>query len=147
VTEENENNSLEKSSNKIPMKLDFGSPSSFDLSFLPEKKQQEIIAEYAKGQMDIQKKAQELHMDANILKKNLDDFTDTAKSATENESSVTISHTQTNSLGRTEVIIGNTEQAGKGKLSKSQTGEKDFTPYYIFGGILALVLIFALMRG
>ena len=147
MTEENENKSLEKSSNKIPMKLDFGSQSPTDISFLSEEVQQNLIEQHAKGQIDIQQKAQELHMDANILKKNLDDFTETAKSATENESSVTISHTQTNSLGRTEVIIGNTEQAGKGKLSKSQTGEKDFTPYYIFGGILALVLIFALMRG
>jgi len=42
--------------------------------------------------------------------------------------------------------MGNTEEAQSGKLSKSQTGEKDWTPYYIFGGILALIIIAALMK-
>lgn len=147
MSNENENQDLEKSSNRVPMKLDLGPTNSLDLSFLPENERQALFKDYANGMIDINKKAQELHVDAVILKKTLDDLTDTVKSATDSDISITLSHTQTTKVGRTEVLMGNTEQANKGRLSKSQTGEKDFTPYYIFAGILALVLIFALMRG
>jgi hypothetical protein len=37
--------------------------------------------------------------------------------------------------------MGNTETAGKGRLTKSQTGENNWTPYYIFAAIAAVVLI------
>ena len=45
--------------------------------------------------------------------------------------SVTISHAHTSTLGRTEVLMGNTEKAAKGKLSRSQTGEDDNTMKYV----------------
>jgi hypothetical protein len=143
--DESENQSIEKSSSKVPSKLNLGPVSSLDLSFLPEKERQALMMEYAKGIVDINKKAQELHIDAVVLKKTLDDMNDTAKDATESDVAVTISHSQTTKVGRTEVMMGNTDQAFKGKLSKSQTGEKDYTPYYVGGAILAL-LIFALMK-
>jgi len=147
MSNEKENESIEKSSNRVPMKLDLGPTNSLDLSFLPENERKTLLIDYAKGIMDINKKAQELHIDAVTLKRTLDDLTDATKSASDNDNFITVSHTQTSKVGRTEVMMGNTEQAGKGRLSKSQTGEKDFTPYYIFAGILALVLIAALIRG
>ncbi|QEQ96608.1 hypothetical protein [Neptunomonas concharum] len=101
---------------------------------------------YASGVLDISKKAQELHVDSAALKKTLNDLSDTTRDVAESGNAVTVSHTQTTSVGRTEVIMGNTEQAQSGKLSKSQTGENDFSPYYIFGGILALIIIVALMN-
>jgi len=146
MNDESEDKSLEKSSGEeVPTKLNLGPVSSLDLSYLPEKERQALLTEYAKGMMDINKKAQELHIDAVVLKKTLDDLTDTTKNANEDDIAITLSHTQSTKVGRTEVIMGNTEKAQQGKLSKSQTGEKDFTPYYIGGAILAL-LIFALMR-
>ena len=55
---------------------------------------------------------------------------------------MTVTHTQTTAVGRTEVIMGNTETAGKGKLTRTQTGnETNWTPYYIFAAIAAVVLI------
>ena len=47
------------------------------------------------------------------------------------DDAVTVSHTQESSVGRTEVIMGNTEQAMRGRLTKSQTGERDWLPYLI----------------
>ena len=73
-------------------------------------------------------------------------MSDTTREISDRGDAVTITHTQTTKVGRTEIMMGNTEQAQSGKLSKSQTGEKDWTPYYIFGGILALVIIAALMN-
>jgi hypothetical protein len=117
-----------------------------DLSWLPENERKALLIDYTKGIMDISKKAQELHVDAAVLKRTLDDFSDTTREVSDSGNAVTITHSQTTKVGRTEVIMGNTEEAQSGKLSKSQTGEKDWTPYYIFGGILALIIIAALMK-
>jgi hypothetical protein len=37
--------------------------------------------------------------------------------------------------------MGNTDNARAGKLSKSQAGEKDWTPAYVIAVIIAVVLI------
>ena len=46
------------------------------------------------------------------------------------------------SLGRTEVIVGNTEAARKGKLTRSQTGFGDnITLWVVLAGIAAVVIV------
>lgn len=85
------------------------------------------------------------NIDAAVLKKTLNDLADVTIEVSESGNAVTITHTQSTKVGRTEVMMGNTEQAKSGKLSKSQTGVKDWTPYYIFAGILALIIIIVLM--
>lgn len=131
----------------VPTKIDLTLGTSMDISWLPESERKVLLANYTEGILDISRKAQELHVDSAALKKTLDDLSVTTKEVSESGNSVTVSHTQTTSVGRTEVIMGNTQQAQSGKLSKSQTGEKDWTQYYIFGGALALIIIVALMNG
>lgn len=131
----------------VPTKIDLTPGASMDISWLSEGEREALLTDYTKGILNISRKAQELHVDSAALKKTLDDLSVTTKEVSESGNAVTISHTQTTSVGRTEVIMGNTQQAQSGKLSKSQTGEKDWTPYYIFGGILALIIIVALMNG
>lgn len=145
MSENKENKDLTKYSDNVPNKIDLGPSSSMDLSWLPEDERKALLVDYTKGMLDIKMKAQELHVDSNILKKTLDDLSDTTREVSEGGNAVTITHTQTTKVGRTEVIMGNTEQAQSGKFSKSQTGEKDWTPYYIFAGIVALIIIIALM--
>jgi len=137
---------ITKTSSNVPTEINLGPSTSMDLSWLPENERKALLIDYTKGIMDISKKAQELHVDAAVLKKTLDDFSDTTREVSDSGNAVTITHSQTTKVGRTEVIMGNTEEAQSGKLSKSQTGEKDWTPYYIFGGILALIIIAALMK-
>jgi hypothetical protein len=60
---------------------------------------------------------------------------------------VTISNTKDDTTGRTEILMGNTDKARGGVLSKSQTGERDWTPYYIIAGLVAIVLIAFLFAG
>lgn len=61
---------------------------------------------------------------------------------------MTVSHTQESSVGRTEVIMGNTEQAMRGRLTKSQTGERDWLPYLIGLAIVgATVVALVIARG
>ena len=111
------------------------------LAQLPEEQRAELLKEYAHGMLDISKKAQELHVDVGALKATLTTLTDTTRQVSQEGNSVTVSHTQTTSVGRTEIIMGNTDNARVGKLSRSQTGERDWTPLYIVVGLLALVLI------
>jgi hypothetical protein len=37
--------------------------------------------------------------------------------------------------------MGNTDAAKTGKLTRSQTGERDWTPIYVIAGIVAVVVI------
>ena len=146
MSENEEKKSLTISGDNVPEVINFGPSTSIDLSWLPENERKALLLDYSKGMIDINKRAQELHVDAAVLKKTMGDLADTTIQVSESGNAVTITHTQTTKVGRTEVMMGNTEQAQSGKLSKSQTGVKDWTPYYIFGGILALIIIAALMN-
>lgn len=136
---------IAKPTSTVPTEISLSPSTSMDLSWLPEGERKALLVEHAKGMIDISKKAQELHVDAAVLKKTLDDLSDTTREVSDSGNAVTITHSQTTKVGRTEVMIGNTPQAQSGRLSRSQTGEKDWTPYYIFGGILAVIIIAALM--
>lgn len=145
MNENNQEKSITKINGNVPAVINLGPTTSIDLSFLSEEERKALITEYAKGMLDVNKRAQELHVDATILKKNLDDLSDTTKEVSEMGGAVTVSHTYTTNVSRTEVLMGNTESATKGKLTKSQTGEKDWTPFYIFAIILAIIIIVALL--
>jgi hypothetical protein len=82
-----------------------------------------------------------------VLKTTLETLANTTKEVSESGNSVTVSHTQTTKIGRTEIKMGNTDEARSGKLSKTQTGERDWTPYYVIAGIVAVVLIAFLFAG
>ena len=140
-----ENRNLVKSDSNVPTKNNLTPNTSIDLSWLSEDERKVLLIEYTKGMLDVSQKAQELRVDADALKKTLDDLSETTREVSEAGNAVTVTHTQTTKVGRTEIMMGNTEQAQSGKFSKSQIGEKDWTPYYIFGGILALIIIIALM--
>jgi hypothetical protein len=129
----------------VPTAINLGPSTQMDLSWLTENERKALLVDYAKGMIDISAKAQELHVDAGILRQTLHDLSNATREISESGNSVTITHSQTTKVGRTEVIMGNTQQAQSGKLSKTQAGEKDWTPYYIFAGILALIIIAALL--
>lgn len=136
---------IAKTTNSVPTTIHFGPVTSIDLSFMSDDERKALQLEYTRGLMDLHLKATELNVDAAILKRTLDDLCATTRDASASGNAVTITHTQDTKVGRTEVIMGNTMSAKIGKLSKSQTGERDWTPYYILAGILALVIIVALM--
>lgn len=141
--DESKNQALTPASQQPPMVVNLGASTSLDLSALPEKEREALIAEWAHNRIDIARKAEELGVDVRALDETLRTLSGTAREVSESGDSVTISHTQTTSIGRTEVMIGNTRQAESGKFSRSQTGERDWTPYYVGGGLIALVLIVA----
>ena len=141
-------NDIEKSGTDVaattgatPTSVPLGPKTTMDLSWLPEEERKALLIDYTRGMLDISKKAQELHVDIAALDNSLKTMSGTAKEVADDGNSITISHTQDSSTGRTEVIMGNTDRARSGKLTKSQTGERDWTPYYVIGGLIAAVLV------
>jgi hypothetical protein len=132
---------------RAPSIVTLGPMPTIDISFLPEDQRNALMADYARGTIDIAKRAHELHVDVGVLKATLDTLANTGREVAEAGNAVTISHTQTTKIGRTEIKMGNTDEARSGKLSKTQTGERDWNPYYIFAGIVAIVLIAFLFVG
>lgn len=125
----------------VPTSVPLGHGGSMDLSWMPEEQRRELLTGYAKGALDISKKANEMGVEVSTLRNTLGTLADTTKKMSEDGLSVTSTHVHNSQFGRTEVIVGNTETAGKGRLTKSQTGEKDWTPFYVFGALIAIVLI------
>lgn len=129
------------SNSSVPMSVPLGQGGSMDLSWMPEEQRRELMTGYAKGILDISKKANEMGVEVGTLRNTLTTLSDNTKQMAQDGLSVTMTHVQNSQFGRTEVIVGNTETAGKGKLTKSQTGEKDWTPFYVIAALVAVVLI------
>jgi hypothetical protein len=126
----------------MPTSVVSNSATAFELlSLLPEDKRTALIEEHTRGMLDINRKATEMHVDVAALSAALGTVSNTTIQASKDGNSVTTSHTQTTTIGRTEVIMGNTDAARVGKLTKTQTGEFNWTPIYIIIGIIALVMI------
>ena len=138
---DNDGRGLSVPTPKTPSVVTLGPLTNIDLSFLSDAQRDALMVDYARGTLDIAKRAHELHVDVAVLKTTLDTLSNTTKEVSESGNAVTVSHTQTTKIGRTEIKMGNTDEARSGKLSKTQTGERDWTPYYVIAGIVAVVLI------
>lgn len=120
-------------------RIDLGPTTSLSLQGMSP----EVIAElkrlHAQGMIDTGIKAQELGVEVRALDALLASFTDTASKATQGGAHATITHTQTTTVGRTEVVIGNTDRAKSARLTASATGVSDRLPWIV--GIVAVAAV------
>ncbi len=121
-----------------------GGTDVINLTGLSDSQINELKVMHAKGLIDIGKKAAELQVDVSALDKTLASFNDQTAKATEKDTHATVTHTQTSALGRTEIVMGNTDKARSGKLSRSARGESDNT-LMIFGIIAVAAIVVALI--
>ncbi|MES0039643.1 hypothetical protein NKJ74_31175 [Mesorhizobium sp. M0046] len=126
---------------QVPTMISLGQSSQIDLSWMAEDQRRELLTDYARGALDVSRRAQELGVEVSVLRSTLGTLGETTKQVADDGNSVTLTHVQNSQFGRTEVIMGNTDAATAGKLSRSQTGERDWTPYYVIAGIVALIII------
>ena len=124
------------------------STSIIDLGALSQDQQDQLVMEYMRGTLDINKKAAQMHVDVTAFKNMLDVMANKTKELAEQEgTSVTMQHTQDTSVGRTEVIMGNTAQAASGKLTRTMAGVPNLTWLYVVGGaIVVLILVSMFLR-
>jgi hypothetical protein len=99
------------------------------------------MQDYAKGMLDISLEASRLGMEVGVLKDKLSAVAENTAQIAQDGLSVTTTAVHNTASGRVEIITGNTETAGRGKLSKTQTGETNWTPTYVIAAIVAVVLI------
>ncbi len=119
--------------------INLGSNSLIDLTGMPPEQMAELKRQYASGMIDLKKKAEELKIDNASLAMTLNSFNTEASKATQANVSMTATHTQTTAIGRTEVVIGNTDRAASGKLSPSAAGVPDRLLWII--GITAIAAV------
>ena len=124
----------------VPTSIPLGSATHLDLSWMPEDQRRALLTDYARNSLNLAAKASELGIEVNVLRSTLETLAGTTQTVSKNGDAVTITHGQNSKFGRTEVIMGNTETATKGKLSKSQTGEFNWTPVYIIAGVIAVLI-------
>jgi hypothetical protein len=118
-----------------------GGARQLDLRGLTEEQKQILIMENAKGMITVNRKAQELVADAGALNHTLGTLAHHTNEVASHGQSVTITHTQDTSLGRTEIIMGTSEAAKKGKLSRTQSGAADHTHFLAGIAVVALAVL------
>lgn len=112
-----------------------------DLAGLSDEQIAEIKTQHAKNQLDLQRRREEVKIDVEALDAMLISMNTQTHQASLQGQSMTVEHIQNSSVGRTEVIVGNTEKAAKGKISRSATGEPSQLPFIaIIAAVTAIVI-------
>jgi hypothetical protein len=112
-----------------------------DFTGMTELQIQALKEQHAKRMIEIATKAVESGVDTETLDKKLSTIAGHTISLAKAGASVTITSASDDSIGRTEIMIGNTEAAKEGKLSRSQSGLKDLYPIWIGVGIFIIIVI------
>jgi hypothetical protein len=117
-----------------------------DLSGMNDAQIADIKRQHANGMVAVQVKAAEMKLDVTALDAALSSFTDQTAKATQAGAHATIQHSQSSSIGKTEVVIGNTDRAAAGKIN---TGTGGHMRTLIVVGVVsvAVVVLVGLFRG
>lgn len=118
-----------------------------DVSDLTEGQRQELEKLHAANMIDLRRKAAEKQIDLQSLDSKMTVFTNAVRGATESGTAATISNVKEDELGRTEIMIGNTDAAKVGRLSNRQAGTTDKTLIYVLIAAVVIVLIIAIAAG
>ncbi len=109
----------------------------------PEQKQ-ELKMKYASMAIETQDRVNRLASDVNALGASLNVMAKNTKDVAESGQSITITNTKEDNLGRTEVIMGTSDAAKSGKLTRSARGLKDNTTLWL-GVVVLVIAIIALV--
>ncbi len=126
---------------QLPDRITLSGGEQLSLQGLSDEQKRTLMMQHAGAMLELQKKATEYGIDSQGIRNQIDSHIDQANKAKQDGTSATISYVQESSLGRTEALIGNTDKAASGKLSKSATGEKDNTVTIIVIIAIAAVLV------
>jgi len=128
--------------------IDLSTNSILDTTGLNDEDRKHLQIKANEAKINLQKKAQEANIDIQATKVNLDNLNDTVKASTLDGTSITVTHTQSTSIGRTEIVMGNTERAASGKISRSGAGLDDISTTLIVGvGIIAIIIVLIMVIG
>ena len=122
-------------------KITLGTLQHLDVTDLSTDQIAQLRVKHAEGMIDLNRKGLEMQGDVGATSAALHTLASTVKQVSEAGDAVTVTHVQKNSLGQTEVIMGNTQSALKGKISRASRGESDKTILLaIIAAVVAIVL-------
>lgn len=122
-------------------KIALNKNTELDLAGLTPEQVQQLKLRHAEGIIDLTNAAHKKATDVQALDAGLRSMSQHTSEVAESGQSVTITHTQDNEFGRTEVIMGTSDAAKKGKLTRSQTGERDYTLVWAGLGVFVIVVV------
>lgn len=93
-----------------------------DISSLPIEVQNQLKAEHARQVIESQQRLIRMGHDVQALKATLDGLGSTGAEMAQQGVSFTATNTKDDHLGRTEIMIGNSEAAQRGKFTRTQVG-------------------------
>ena len=126
---------------EVPDKIEITDPNTISLEGLNPETRHALRQRVQEEALKLNVRESNAHIDAKAIKDRMDDAGDVVKKATRDETHATITASFDDDLGRTEVIMGNTDTAQKGKLTRSQRGEKDNTLIYVSIAVGAIILL------
>jgi uncharacterized protein with beta-barrel porin domain len=126
--------------------IDLSAGNLLDISSMNQEAQALMKQKVAETQLDIHRKAQEAQLELQGTRIQLDNLSSTVRESTKDGTSTTITHTQTTTLGRTEVIMGNTEKAAEGKITRSGAGLEDNTMKVVIVIAIVALLVVLLVK-
>lgn len=123
--------------------IQLGESKELDISGLDKGQIQDLKIKQGEMALDRDDRRENIKTDLSATGAKLNVFGQAIRDSAEEEGSVTITNAHDDALGRTEIIMGNTEAARKGKLTRTQTGSDDFGVKFwlIFACIAAVVII------
>lgn len=121
-----------------------GDRNVLDLSGLSDQQVDVLRQKHAELAIDTAYRAKKIGTDVNSLAATLKTISEQTEIMSDKGMNVTVTNTRDDNLGRTEIIVGNSEAAKTGKLTRSQKGMND-SPVLWMGFALVVLLIFAIL--
>ncbi len=125
-----------------------GRQDAIDLTNLDPRQADALEAKAAEKAIERHDRREQLKEDLAVTAAQLATFSKAVADSTAQEAAVTITNTKDDSLGRTEMILGNSDAAQTGKLSRSQTGLMDNAKFWMVMAAIAagVVVLVALLK-
>jgi hypothetical protein len=125
--------------------LRLGPQEELDLSNLDPRQAGVLEAKAIEKAIERDDRRQRLKEDLTVTAAQLGTFTKAISDTAAQHAAVTITNTKDDSLGRTEIIVGNTDAARAGKLSRSQQGLNANAALWVVLSVIAGVVILLAM--
>lgn len=121
--------------------IQLGTQDTLDITNLAQREQDALEMEAHRRAIERDDRGQRLKQDLAVTAAQISTYTKAVSDTAGEDGAVTITNTKDDSLGRTEMIFGNTDAARSGRLTRSQQGFGDNAKLWIGLAVLVSVVI------
>ena len=121
------------------------STKSLDVTGLTEEQIQELKVKHADLAIETEDYAKRVAIDAKKMDLKLGAMSSRTKEVAGSGQDITITNVEEDLLGRTETVMGTSETAKKGKLTRSQKGLKDPTTLTLGFALIVIIIVATLL--